>query len=200
METSNSNLVINVAQLLKEPVGSTRKFDIGAPELRLSDQADRPDGEALEAHGVEGSVKITRLSKDLLVQGKVSGDVSLECSRCLTAFSLPVEGRLEEQYQPTVDIETGRPVHREAYEQDDTAFSISPNHELDLTEPVRQALLVALPLKPLCRDDCAGLCPQCGADLNAGPCDCEPDTADDRWAVLRELKLEGLPTGDGNLN
>ena len=200
METSNSNLIFNVAQLLKEPVGSTRKYDIGTAELPLSDEAGGPDGEALEARGVEGSVKVTRLSKDLLVQGNVSGDVRLECSRCLTAFSLPVEGSLEEQYQPTVDIETGRPVHREAYEEDDTAFSLSPNHELDLTEPVRQALLVALPLKPLCRDDCAGLCPQCGADLNEGPCDCQPDTTDDRWAALRELKLEGLPTGDGNLN
>ena len=200
METPNTDLVFNVAQLLKEPVGSTRKFDIGAPELRLSEQSDRPDSEALEARGVAGNVKITRLSKDLLVQGKVSADVRLECSRCLTAFSMPVEARLEENYQPTVDIETGRPVHRETYEEDDTAFSISPNHELDLTEPVRQALLVALPLKPLCRDDCAGLCPQCGADLNEGPCDCEPDTTDDRWAALRELRLQDLPTGDGNLN
>jgi uncharacterized protein len=200
METPNTDLVFNVAQLLKEPVGSTRKFDIGAPELLLSEQGDRPDGEALEARGLAGNVKITRLTKDLLVQGKVSADVLVECSRCLTAFSLPVEARLEENYQPTIDIETGRPVHREADEADDTTFSISPNHELDLTEPVRQALLVALPLKPLCRDDCAGLCPQCGADLNEGACDCEPDTTDDRWAPLRELKLQDLPIGDGNLN
>ena len=62
------------------------------------------------------------------------------------------------------------------------------------------ALLVALPLKPLCREDCAGLCPQCGANLNEGPCGCEPDTEDDRWAALRELKLEDLPAGDSNLN
>jgi uncharacterized protein len=200
METSNTDLIFNVAQLLKEPLGSTRKADISTPELQLSAEDDEPGGAALEAHDVKGKVKITRLSKDLLVQGTVTGDVELECSRCLDKFSLPVEAGLEEKYQPSVDVETGRPVKREAFEEDDSAFGVSPNHEMDLTEPIRQALLVALPLKPLCREDCAGLCPQCGANLNEGPCGCEPDTEDDRWAALRELKLEDLPAGDSNLN
>jgi uncharacterized protein len=200
METSNPDLILNVAQLLKEPLGSTRKVDISTPELQLSEQGVEPGGQTLQAHNVRGKAKITRLSKDLLLQGKVVGDVDLECSRCLDAFSLPVEGTLEEKYQPSVDVDTGRPVHREPFEEDDTAFSVSPSHEMDLTEPVRQALLVALPLKPLCREDCAGLCPYCGANLNEGPCDCEPDTEDDRWAALRELKLEDLPAGDRNLN
>jgi len=200
METSNSDLIVNVAQLLKEPLGSTRKLDISTPELQLSEQSDEPDGRVISAHDVRGNAKITRLSKDLLVQGTVTADVGLECSRCLEEFSLPVEGTLEEKYQPSIDVETGRPVRREAFEEDDTAFGVSLNHEMDLTEPVRQALLVALPLKPLCKDDCAGLCPQCGANLNEGPCDCEPDTSDDRWAALRELELDDLPAGDINLN
>jgi len=197
MDTPNTDLSLNVAQLLKEHLGSTRKLDISTPELQLGTE---PDGHTLVARDVRGNAKITRLSKDLLVQGTVTGEVTVECSRCLDEFAIPVEGKLEEKYQPSVDVETGRPVHREAFEEDDSAFSVSANHEMDLTEPVRQALLVALPLKPLCREDCAGLCPQCGANLNEGPCDCEPDTTDNRWAALRELELEDLPAGDNNLN
>src|SRR5829696_8331212 len=189
MESVNNDLIFNVAQLLKEPVGSTRKLEIGTSSLPLDGQEGH-GGDSLEARDLKGEVKLTRLSQDLLAQGQVGAEVRLQCSRCLDEFSVPVEARLEEKYQPTIDIETGRPVRREEDEEDDTAFSISAGHEIDLAEPVRQALLVALPLKPLCREDCAGLCPQCGANLNEGPCDCEPDTADNRWAALRELQLE----------
>ena len=134
------------------------------------------------------------------MQGNVNAQVELECSRCLERFTIPVEGTLEENYQPTIDVETGRPVHRDDEDEVENAFSLTSNHELDLTEPVRQALLVALPLKPLHSEDCAGLCPTCGANLNEGPCDCQPDTTDNRWAALREIQLEDLPAGDENLN
>jgi uncharacterized protein len=201
METANTDLSFNVAQLLKESVGSTRKLDIGTPTLLLDGQEGRSAGaDMLEARDLKGNVKLTRLSQDLLVQGQVGAEVRMQCSRCLDEFTVPVEASLEEKYQPTIDIETGRPIRREEYEEDDTAFSINASHEIDLAEPVRQALLVALPLKPLCREDCAGLCPHCGANLNEGPCACEPDTTDNRWAALRELQLEDLPSGEPNRN
>src|SRR5690242_4247160 len=117
MDAPDIDLTLNVAQLLKEPVGSTRKLDISAPELRLGAEGDEHDGHVLVARDVHGTAKITRLSKDLLVQGDVTGEVTLECGRCLDEFSIPVEGKLEEKYQPSIDIETGRPVHREAYEE-----------------------------------------------------------------------------------
>jgi uncharacterized protein len=200
MDTTNADLTFNVAQLLKEAVGSTRKLEISTPRLTLSEEEVGDRDGTLQAHDLTGNIKITRLAHDLLVQGKASANVQLECSRCLDSFSIPVEGTLEEEYQPTVDIETGRPVQRAEYEQNDSAFSISASHEVDLTEPVRQALLVALPLKPLCREDCAGLCAECGANLNEGAHSHEPDSADSRWAALRELKLEDLPAGDENVN
>ena len=200
MASTESDLIFNVAQLMKEPVGSTRKLDITIPRLELSDGSEDNGGLPLIATGVEGQAKVTRLSHDLLVQGQVSAHVGLQCSRCLDEVVVPVKGTLEEQFQPTVDVETGRPVRREAYEEDDTAFEISGNHEMDLTEPVRQALLVAVPLKPLCREDCKGLCPQCGANWNNGLCDCPTETMDNRWAALKELRLEDLPAGESNLN
>src|SRR5436190_19223305 len=201
MDATNNNLLFNVAQLLKEPVGATRKLELDTPQLVLSDGSNGPgERERLEARDLKGNVKLTRLTRDLLVQGSVAGNVTLQCSRCLDEFTIPVEAALEEKFQPIVDVFTGRPVQREAYEEDDSAFSINPNHEMDLTEPVRQALLVALPLQPLSREDCAGLCPQCGANLNEGDCGHRPDTTDDRWAALRELSIEDLPAGEDNVN
>src|ERR1043165_1885700 len=139
MGSTNNDLDFNVAQLMKEPVGSTRKLDLNTPELTLGGE-DADTDTALKARNVEGKVKVTRLSTDLLVQGQAGAEVLVECSRCLDKFWLPVEGKLEERFQPTIDVATGRPVHREANDEDDTAFEISANHEMDLTEPVRQAI------------------------------------------------------------
>lgn len=194
---SNSDLVFNVAQLLKERVGSTRKFHFDTPNLVLD--ADPGEGEALHAQQVHGDVKVTRLSDGLLVQGDMDAKVLLECSRCLESFTTPVDARLEEQYLPTIDVETGAPMRREEFDENDQAFEIDQNHMMDLTEPVRQALLVALPMKPLHSEDCKGICLQCGANLNHTDCGHADDAPDNRWSGLRELRIEDFPAGD-NVN
>lgn len=199
MDVTNSNgdLVFNVAQLLKERVGSTRKLHFDTPDLVLD--ADPGEGEPLHAEKVRGDAKVTRLAASLLVQGDIDAMVLLECSRCLERFALPVDARLEEQFLPTIDVETGAPVRREAFEEDDQAFEIDPNHLMDLTEPIRQALLVALPMKPLHSPDCKGICLQCGANLNEVDCGHTEEPVDNRWTGLRELRLEDFPAGD-NVN
>jgi uncharacterized protein len=191
---SNGDLVFNVAQLLKERVGSTRKLHIDTPNLVLD--AEPGEGEVLHAQRVRGDVKVTRLADSLLVQGDIDADVLLECSRCLETFTRPVDARLEEQFLPTVDVDTGAPVRREEFEENDLAFDIDPNHLMDLTEPVRQALLVALPMKPLHSEDCKGICLQCGANLNEVDCGHSDEPVDDRWTGLRELRVEDFPAGD----
>jgi len=208
METykSNPDLVYNVAQLLKEPVGSTRKLQVESPELTLVDETERSDASEeggqgkIEARNVDGIVKVTSLRDSVLVQGDVSADVEFECSRCLDRFNLPVEATLEEQFQPTIDVYTGVPVRRAEHEQNDSAFDIDANHMMDLTEPVRQALLVALPMKPLCQEDCAGICPQCGANLNETDCGHKDESVDDRWSGLRTLRLEDFPASENRAN
>ncbi len=204
---SNPDLIFNVAQLLKEPVGAIRRLDLGTPELTLyDDTGDRAgQGQALgqakiEAHNVEGHAKVTTLRDNVLVQGDVSAEVPLECSRCLETFDLPVEATLEEQYQPTIDVYTGAPARHDDKERNDLIFDIDANHMMDLTEPVRQALLVALPMKPLCLEECKGICPHCGASLNETQCDHEAETSDDRWSGLRALRLEDFPATENRAN
>jgi len=201
MDALNSDLVFNVAQLLKEPVGSTRKLNLDIAALALDNAETGDDGAGpVDACQVIGRAKVTRIGDGLLVQGDVAAEVETECSRCLDRISMPVEGTLEEHYKPTVDVMTGAPVNRANYEADDAAFEIDTNHMMDLSEPVRQALLVAMPMKPLCRADCKGLCPQCGANWNEGTCDCRTEIVDNRWSGLRELRLDEFPAGDTSLN
>lgn len=195
---TNPDLVFNVAQLLKERVGSTRRLAIESRSLTLYDE-ETEDGGAVEALDLNGSVKVTRLGDGLLVQGDVEAKVQLQCSRCLDDISLPVDASLEEQFQPTVDVETGRPIKREEEEEDDTIFLIDTNHLMDLTEPVRQALLVAIPMRPLCREDCQGLCVVCGANLNYTDCGHRQQTEDKRWEALRALNISDFPV-DKNAN
>ena len=137
---------------------------------------------------------------------EVTADVSApwrgECRRCLQ----PVEGVLQvhvrELYRRRDDIHASRPhgpgqarttghhVHPDE-EEDEETYPLR-GELLDLQPLVRDALLLELPLAPLCREDCKGLCPTCGADLNDGPCPCDPVPADPRWAALDLLKDGGL--------
>ncbi len=195
MDSLNTDLIFNMAQLLKERVGATRKLHFDTALLALDEAAERANG-VLEAHNLRGDAKVTRLGDGLLVQGDVLADVLVECSRCLEEFSVPVDAYLEEQFQSTYDVDTGHAVHRAEPAADDTAFQIDQNHLMDLTEPVRQALLVALPMKPLCREDCKGICAECGANLNEGDCGHKAEKTDDRWAGLRVLNLEDFSSSN----
>lgn len=192
---TNDDLVYNVAQLLKERIGAIRHYPVETLLLALYDE----DGNAVAAHNLKGDVKVTRLSDGVLVQGDVQAQVAIQCSRCLEDASIPVDARLEEQFQPTIDVETGQAVRHEEPEQDDNTFMIDPNHLMDLTEPIRQALLVAMPMRPLCRDDCKGLCPVCGANRNRVDCGHEEEVVDSRWEGLRDLNIADFPA-DRNMN
>jgi uncharacterized protein len=92
----------------------------------------------------------------------------------------------EEQYVPTVDIGTGVPVV--SSDTDDEAYRITGRHMIDLAEPIRQYWAMAEPMAPVCAEDCAGICPDCGAGASTGHA-CAADGTDDRWAKLRNLKL-----------
>jgi uncharacterized protein len=90
----------------------------------------------------------------------------------------------EEEFLPTVDATSGMPLPPP---DDAGAFTIDEQHILDLTEAVRQYSLMAIPIKALCREDCAGLCQTCGKNLNEGTCDCAAPDIDPRWAKLTKL-------------
>jgi len=136
---------------------------------------------------LDGHVRMRRTNQGLLVDGWVDLTLELQCNRCLKEFEQPMHVTFEEQFYPTVDVVTGLPLA--AFDQEEI-FPIDPHHEVDLTEAIRQNVLTALPMVTLCREDCLGLCPQCGHDLNLGPCDCKPEI-DARLSVLEKLLQNG---------
>lgn len=164
----------NVAQLLKESVGATREYWA---------EGTIPSGGELISP-LRGRVELLRTDRGLLVKATLTADIKSTCSRCLEEFHQSITLRLEEEFFPKVDIFTGTYLPRP---EDADAFTIDEHHILDLTEAVRQYALLALPMKPLCRPDCAGICSQCGANLNQGPCRCATSPGDARWSPLEKL-------------
>jgi uncharacterized protein len=165
---------INVAGLMKDPIGSVRTHDI-------DEEVDFGDGKAKQ---VTGHLQLLRTQRGILVQGEVQTEADLACSRCLEPFRRRVTFAIEEEYLPTIDILTGE---RLAAPEEPGTFRIDERHIIDLTEAVRQYTLLAVPMKPLCRAGCAGICPTCGKNLNRGTCACPPLEGDARWAELRKL-------------
>lgn len=180
------DLQFNVAGLLKGPVGGVRVYELRAPVSEV----DRLD-ESFDVIGpFEGVARLLRTTDTLLTRLQGATRVRLECGRCLEPFEAEIEIEAEEEFRPSLDIVTGRMIKDTG---DDTALVIDDHHILDLSELVRQAILLALPLTPLCREDCAGLCPVCGANRNQEPCDCEATATDARWSSLGALlELQAL--------
>lgn len=174
---------INVAQLLKESLGSTRALDIDG-EVDL-------EGDTAK---VKGHVTLTRLKISILVTGEINVKLVQVCSRCQREFDNTVPFKIEEEFFPTIDINTGLPLEDTGEEG---ALTIDENHIIDLSEAFRQNLLVTLPMKPLCRLDCVGLCPECGADLNEVECGCKRQPEDARWAELKKVAISGEKSNNG---
>ena len=134
---------------------------------------------------LEGTVRLLRTDRGIWVSAEVNSRAPCICSRCLSDFECTVDMRIEEEFFPLVDPFTGAVV--QASERDDGGFRIDQDHILDLTDAVTQYFLIGVPMKPVCREDCAGLCPTCGADLNDAPCHCEKEMGDARWGPLLDL-------------
>jgi uncharacterized protein len=117
--------------------------------------------------------------------GTAQTELELTCGRCLEPFRLPLESQIDVRYLPASELATED--EREVAEEDlDTSYY--RDDQIDLNELLREQFYLALPMKPLCRDDCAGLCSQCGTNLNTGTCQCTSQWEDPRLAPLRELK------------
>lgn len=112
---------------------------------------------------------VTNTGDALLVTGEVRGVARTACARCLEQFSFPVVGEIEGYFLIDADKEAPD-------EMEDDEFEVLPDDRaIDFMPLITSALLLEFPLIPLCDDDCKGLCPSCGADLNEGPCGCGAD-------------------------
>ena len=132
--------------------------------------------------GLAVHLEARQSGEDVLVRGTLGGEVGMVCRRCLD----PVRVRFDEPvtllYRPGADPGAGR---EEIYTFGERA------REIDLGPAIREHALLAVPEYGLCREDCAGLCPHCGANLNQARCDCAAEEMDERWAALRRYRQDG---------
>jgi uncharacterized protein len=119
------------------------------------------------------------------LSGTVATTLELGCSRCLEPFALPVDAAFDLRYQPHAR-NTGE--GEREIEEDDLTTAFYENDTIDLGQLMREQFYLALPMKPLCGDDCQGLCPTCGTNWNKSRCDCANRWEDPRFAALRTLK------------
>jgi uncharacterized protein len=164
-----SPLAVNVVELLRRP--ATRRAlhtTVEARDLTLGGDARVPDGAPVDVDLV-----LESLTDGVTVSGSVRTVWTGTCRRCLGRAEGEVVAEVHELYQ-------AHPTSEDAFPFD--------GEQIDLEPMVRELVLMELPLAALCRDDCAGLCPTCGADLNAGPCGCAAGDRDPRWAALDALR------------
>ena len=167
--------VVQVADLLRRP-GLTRTEHVEGVLDGLAISTSRvPDGEPVRLEGTLQSV-----NEGVVLKGAVRAPWTGECRRCLR----PVRGEL------SVDV-------LEVFEEEPTEGETSKldGIQVDLEPVVREAVLLDLPLAPLCREDCAGLCAECGTDRNEHDCGHATGTVDERWAALEGVRFD--PEGGG---
>jgi uncharacterized protein len=161
---------IPVSNLLRRP-GASRSVQV---EGVLADVRG-PGAEIASTPPIAVDVTLERVSEGIVVRGTVTATWQASCSRCL----VPVGGELT--------VHVGELYERQPLEGE--TYLLADDDVIDLEPMIRDALLLDLPAVPLCRTDCRGLCPSCGADHNLTSCKCETAEPDPRWDALRSLEL-----------
>lgn len=149
--------VLNVAGLLREAPGAVR-------DLRLRDRYLSLGADVELAGPLNGVLRFQRTNRGILVGGEIEAPVRRTCARCLDAYVEPASIRISEEFLPSIDPETG--VALEQDPNDPSTLLIDDHHEIDLAPVIREEFALTEPMHPLCRPDCPGLCPECGARLD----------------------------------
>jgi uncharacterized protein len=169
MPSMSTTLRIPLAAALRHP-GNARPVTMA---VALSDLGNGA-AEVGTSTPVDLDLELERISEGIVVRGEISASWTAPCSRCLE----PVSGEISVHVDELFETE---PLEGETYRLEEDVIDLEPM--------VRDALLLELPLVPLCRPDCAGLCATCGVNHNVASCDCATDEPDPRWAALRSLEI-----------
>lgn len=176
-------LTYPAAQLLAEPVGTSRTYQVAGLMLDLG-----PDLQ--QADPLEGTIRLSRTNRGLLVNGRLQSSLAAQCSRCLRDIEVPIDVELQEEALPSVELASGLPVDTAA---EPDVLRLNDHHELELEPVVREAIQLAEPIAPLCEPDCPGLCTVCGQRLQGAPHDHGEDELDPRLEALRSFKVDAGP-------
>ncbi len=136
-----------------------------------------------QAAEVRGTIR--RTGQAVAVNGHVETLAQVDCDRCLKPVQLPVSTDFALEYITGADYESSSVA---ALSEEEMSVSVFDGESIDVDEIVKEQILLTVPVRALCREDCKGICPECGLDLNTGQCNCADDKVDPRWAALKSLK------------
>jgi len=167
VSTTQDILRLNVGFIVHQTVGYSRDFPFEALSIHLP-----PD---LDLTHLLGTARVTRTAQSLLLQARMTAFVQAECVRCLTEFAQPLEVDFTDLYAFTPNSMT------------ESGLLLPENGKIDLSPVVREEMFLAIPLGPLCKPDCKGLCPVCGENLNEVDCKHEDAEMDPRLDTLSSI-------------
>ena len=176
-------MFISVSELERRTV----RFDCAFPPgtLSLLEGAWKLEGELRAAGAAE--LLDRHGSRTIRVQGKVQGTAQSQCARCLDPISQELDDSFDLFYYPMEVIARSEEVH---IRRDDTDIGFYEGDGIELDEAITEQIVLRLPMRALCREDCPGICPRCGATRVGGRCKCHETFVDPRWDALRDLKLK----------
>jgi uncharacterized protein len=171
---------IEVENLKEKEQAEAFSHSYAPGEVELEDEGARLVSDA----EVQGSA--SRKGEEVRVRGSIKTEVELLCDRCAAPVRTPLEVEFDARFIPQAAAADG--TDNVELLAEDLGLAAYEGDAVDVDELVREQITLALPLRNLCREDCKGLCPKCGADLNAGQCSCEQGERDPRWAALADWK------------
>jgi len=169
---------LDLSEIARIP-GSYAELEI---DVTLKDVEDIP-----VTAPIRGTMTASGTGRVLLLEGAVDTEVELVCFRCGATYSQPVHATIEEDFVVQPAVPHGQALKIEEDEAPESRLFFPGTLDLNLDELLRQSILVSLPLKPLCADDCQGLCTHCGQRLAEGSCSCASEAVDPRMAELHRL-------------
>lgn len=157
--------------------------DIPDEGLYLDIEEKFGDEEVPLVSPVKARLEMTKAYSEIIVAGNVSAELELECSRCLKKYRRIMNEPVNVVYHPLAEIGTDR----HELKDDEMDMGFYQGEELDLQELIREQVMLNIQMKPLCDENCKGICSQCGTDMNTDTCSCEAKKVDSRLEILKKL-------------
>jgi uncharacterized protein len=171
---TDRNMIIDIDRLPKEGMKISKDFEFFSETLVEED--------AVFLEPVHGELTITKIGEEIFIKGKITTRLSFVCSRCLAPFEFPVDSNFDLVYLPEEFEDL-----KERLEDEDVNKMFYYSSKIDIQEVVLEQLNLVFPPKPLCSQDCQGICPICGKVIQSGECSCETKSSDPRLEKLKSL-------------
>lgn len=178
-------MLLRMTELPAEGILMEKQLD----PLKLKDLAALQETQECEFEGLlDVRLRVTPAGGLLQVEGRVTGSVRTICSRCLAPVALPVDTTFRLTFARSAPGDEGGRAENRELKAEEMGLVLFEGDEIDFRDTIQEQVVMALPMQVLCREDCRGLCPGCGANRNTEACRCPREEVDPRLAVLKTLK------------